>query len=33
LTGWNMSGAIALFSVDDGSLHLLLQVRCSSASD
>ena len=33
LTGWNMSGAIAMFSVDDGSLHLLLQVRCSSASD
>jgi hypothetical protein len=27
LTGWNMSGALALFSVDDGSLHLLLQVR------
>ncbi len=26
LTGWNMSGAIALFSVDDGSLYLLLQV-------
>ena len=26
LTGWNMSGAMALFSVDDGSLHLLLQV-------
>jgi hypothetical protein len=29
LTGWNMSGAMALFSVDDGSLHLLLQVRCA----
>jgi hypothetical protein len=29
LTGWNMSGAVALFSVDDGSLRLLLQVlRC-----
>ncbi len=27
LTGWNMSGAMALFSLDDGSLHLLLQVR------
>jgi hypothetical protein len=26
LTGWNMSGAMALFSVDDTSLHLLLQV-------
>jgi hypothetical protein len=28
LTGWNMSGAVALFSIDDASLHLLLQVIC-----
>jgi hypothetical protein len=33
LTGWNMSGAMALFSVDDGSLHLLLKVRCDCSSD
>ena len=33
LTGWNMSGAMALFSLDDGSLHLLLQVRCHIPSE